>query len=249
MLPMKNPETGAEYTYSTSSVGGVRACKKLVGNFVKQIKAAPETTAGCLPVVELGVQSYQHPDRKRGTIFNPVLTGIDWVRASEIAATSRHCRNRRRGRTTQFRTSKTRTRKVLGQPRHRFRLHGAISKNRRRKPRLKSRPSGGRTFSTPAERNDESGHTERIVAVGDSLALCQFRKKQRDEEDSMTILKPDVHKMTDDQKLAELQEFLRFLFLEANLPDDDDEEDEPDEQLVEMMAELLADNEKEERKK
>jgi len=85
MLPMKDPETGAEYTYSTSSVGGVRACKKLVGNFVKQIKAAPETTAGCLPVVELGVQSYQHPDRKRGTIFNPVLSGIDWVRASEIA--------------------------------------------------------------------------------------------------------------------------------------------------------------------
>jgi hypothetical protein len=85
MLPMKNPETSAEYTYSTSSIGGVRACKKLVSNFVKQIKAAPETTAGCLPVVELGVQSYQHPDRKRGTIFNPVLSGIDWVRASEIA--------------------------------------------------------------------------------------------------------------------------------------------------------------------
>jgi hypothetical protein len=85
MLPMKDPETGAEYTYSTSSVGGVRACKKLVGNFVKQIKAAPETTAGWLPVVEIGVQSYQHPDRKRGTIFNPVLLGIDWVRASEIA--------------------------------------------------------------------------------------------------------------------------------------------------------------------
>jgi hypothetical protein len=85
MLPMKSPETGAEYTYSTSSVGGVRACKKLVSNFVKQIKAAPETTAGCLPVVELGVQSYQHPDRKRGTIFNPVFSGIDWVRASEIA--------------------------------------------------------------------------------------------------------------------------------------------------------------------
>jgi hypothetical protein len=85
MLPMKDPETGAEYTYSTSSVGGVRACKKLVGNFVKQIKAAPETTAGCLPLVELGVQPYQHPDRKRGTIFNPILLGIDWVRASEIA--------------------------------------------------------------------------------------------------------------------------------------------------------------------
>jgi hypothetical protein len=85
MLPMKDPKTGAEYTYSTSSVGGVRAGKKLVGNFVKQIKAAPETTARCLPVVELGVQSYQHTDRKRGTIFNPILLGIDWVRASESA--------------------------------------------------------------------------------------------------------------------------------------------------------------------
>jgi hypothetical protein len=85
MLPMKDPKTGAEYTYSTSSVGGVRACKKLVSDFVKQIKAAPETMAGCLPLVELGVQSYQHPDRKRGTIFNPVLSRIDWVRASEIA--------------------------------------------------------------------------------------------------------------------------------------------------------------------
>src|SRR6516225_6925348 len=33
MLPMKNQQSGAEYTYSTSSVGGVRACKKLVDNF------------------------------------------------------------------------------------------------------------------------------------------------------------------------------------------------------------------------
>jgi hypothetical protein len=45
--------------------------------------------------------------------------------------------------------------------------------------------------------------------------------------------------MTDDQ-LAETLGFMRFLFLGADLPDDDDEEDEPDEQLVEMMAELLA---------
>jgi hypothetical protein len=86
MLPMKDLETGAEYTFSTSSVGGVRACKKLVGDYIKQLKAAPETTAGCLPIVELQVQSYQHTDRKRGTIFNPVLLGIDWIRATDIAA-------------------------------------------------------------------------------------------------------------------------------------------------------------------
>jgi hypothetical protein len=33
----------------------------------------------------LGARSYKHPDRKRGTIFNPVLTGVDWVPASAVA--------------------------------------------------------------------------------------------------------------------------------------------------------------------
>jgi hypothetical protein len=83
-LPLKNLETGAEYTYSTSSLGGCRAVKHLVGAYSKQIQAAPQTTAGHLPVIELGAQSYQHSDRKRGTIFNPVLTGIDWVHTSRV---------------------------------------------------------------------------------------------------------------------------------------------------------------------
>jgi hypothetical protein len=84
-LPLKSLATGAEYTFSTSSGGGVRCVKQLVGNYSKQIKAAPETTTGHLPVVELGGYSYKHSDRKRGTIFNPVLLGVDWVHASEIA--------------------------------------------------------------------------------------------------------------------------------------------------------------------
>ena len=60
-----------------------------------------------------------------------------------------------------------------------------------------------------------------------------------DQTNSEPAGKPSIHKMTDDQ-LAETLGFMRFLFLGADLPDDDDEEDEPDEQLVEMMAELLA---------
>jgi hypothetical protein len=83
-LPLKNLKTGAAYTYSTSSVGGTRAVKHLVATYAWQIRAAPETTANHLPVVELGVRSYKHSDRKRGTIFNPVLTGIDWVPASAV---------------------------------------------------------------------------------------------------------------------------------------------------------------------
>jgi hypothetical protein len=83
-LPMKNPETGAEYTYSTSSLGGCRAVKKLIATYAWQLSAAPDTTAGHLPVVELGARDYKHPDRKRGTIYNPVLTCVDWVPASAV---------------------------------------------------------------------------------------------------------------------------------------------------------------------
>jgi hypothetical protein len=84
-LPMKNLKTGAKYTYSTSSVGGTRAVKRLVATYAWQMRSAPETTANHLPVVELGARDYKHPDRKRGTIFNPVLTGVDWVPASAVA--------------------------------------------------------------------------------------------------------------------------------------------------------------------
>jgi hypothetical protein len=32
----------------------------------------------------IGVRSYKHADRKRGTIYNPVLAGVDWVPASAV---------------------------------------------------------------------------------------------------------------------------------------------------------------------
>jgi hypothetical protein len=89
LLPMKNLMTGAEYTFSTSSIGGCRCVKRLVGAYSKQIRAAPETTAGHLPVVELGGSDYKHSRKERGTIYNPILLGVDWVRASEIAKTPR----------------------------------------------------------------------------------------------------------------------------------------------------------------
>jgi len=88
-LPLKDLAKGAKFTYSTSSVGGTRAVKQLVGTYAWQIRAAPETTANHLPVVELGARSYKHPDRKRGTIFNPVLTGVDWVPASAVKGDDR----------------------------------------------------------------------------------------------------------------------------------------------------------------
>jgi len=70
-LPMKNLKTGAKYTYSTSSVGGTRAVKRLVATYAWQMRSAPETTANHLPVVELGARDYKHPDRKRGDDLQP----------------------------------------------------------------------------------------------------------------------------------------------------------------------------------
>ena len=84
MLPMVDPATREEFTFSSSSVGGVKATKRLASSFVKQMKAAPETTRGCVPIVTLGSSSYKPDDRKRGTIYNPVFEGMDWIRASDL---------------------------------------------------------------------------------------------------------------------------------------------------------------------
>jgi hypothetical protein len=84
LLPMIHPNTGAKYTYSTSSVGGVTCCKRLVGAYSAQLRAAPQTTTGHLPLVELGGRSYKHPDKKRGTIFSPTLEIVDWLNADEV---------------------------------------------------------------------------------------------------------------------------------------------------------------------
>jgi hypothetical protein len=45
---MIDPNTFAEFTFSSSAVGGVRASKRLAETYVKQLAAVPETTRGCL---------------------------------------------------------------------------------------------------------------------------------------------------------------------------------------------------------
>jgi hypothetical protein len=84
MLPMVDPATREEFTFSSFSIGGVRAAKRLASTYVKQMKAAPETTKGCLPVVALGSDSYKHDDKRRGTIHNPIFENQDWIRASDL---------------------------------------------------------------------------------------------------------------------------------------------------------------------
>jgi hypothetical protein len=78
-LPMIDLRTKGRLTFSTSSVGGIRCVKQLIKGYVAQLQAAPETTTGHLPLVQLGSQPYQHPIKSRGTLYNPVLQGIDWL--------------------------------------------------------------------------------------------------------------------------------------------------------------------------
>jgi hypothetical protein len=86
MLPMVDPATHEIFTFSSCAVGGVREAKRLTNGYVRQLRAAPKTTDGCAPVVELGTRSYLHDDRKRGKIYNPTLEVVDWVRVSDLLA-------------------------------------------------------------------------------------------------------------------------------------------------------------------
>jgi hypothetical protein len=86
MLPMRSLVTGGEYTFSSSSVGGVRAAKALVHAYANHIKAAPETNAYSVPLIRLESTSYKHKIRERGTIYNPEFEVSGWVDVRAVLA-------------------------------------------------------------------------------------------------------------------------------------------------------------------
>jgi hypothetical protein len=90
LIPCIDPKTLDAYTFSSTSLGGVRAGKQLIRGCVKQVRAAPETTRNHLPLVALSESSYAHPSKQVGTIFNPVLEVADWVPVSTVAEALKH---------------------------------------------------------------------------------------------------------------------------------------------------------------
>jgi hypothetical protein len=74
-LVLRHLDTGELYTFTTSSKGGLSAIGELCKEYGKQMRQQPDKW----PVIELGVDSYLHRDRKRGRIKFPVFTIIDWV--------------------------------------------------------------------------------------------------------------------------------------------------------------------------
>ncbi|MFC0302759.1 hypothetical protein [Rhizorhabdus histidinilytica] len=77
-LPLADPETGEQMTFSASSKGGI-GC---IGNLCKAYAAQRGQHPGLFPVLELARNSYMHPVYKK--TYVPVLNIVDWVENGSV---------------------------------------------------------------------------------------------------------------------------------------------------------------------
>jgi hypothetical protein len=77
-LVLVDLETDAFYTYSTTSKGGLGAIGRLCKQYGKHSRMKPDE----VPILELGVSSYQHPEF--GEVREPVLEVTGWVAADKL---------------------------------------------------------------------------------------------------------------------------------------------------------------------
>lgn len=77
-LPMADPETGEQMTLSVSSKGGIGA----MGNLCKAYGREYRTKDGQVPIIELGRDSYKHPEY--GKTYVPVLSIVGWMDNSGV---------------------------------------------------------------------------------------------------------------------------------------------------------------------
>ena len=75
-LVLINPDdVKDQYTFTTTSKGGIGAIGELCKVFGRHMREAPDED----PVIALGVGSYQHRDKQYGRIKFPILEVVDWV--------------------------------------------------------------------------------------------------------------------------------------------------------------------------
>jgi hypothetical protein len=77
-LPLADPETGEQMTFSASSKGGI-GC---IGNLCKTYAKGRAQNAGLVPVIELARDSYKHA--KYGKTYVPVMNIVDWVENGSV---------------------------------------------------------------------------------------------------------------------------------------------------------------------
>lgn len=77
-LPMADPETGEQMTFSASSKGAI-GC---IGNLCKAYAKERMQHVGEVPVLELSRDSYMHPVYKK--TYVPVLNIVDWIENGRV---------------------------------------------------------------------------------------------------------------------------------------------------------------------
>ncbi len=79
-LPMKDPETGQEFVFTTGSRGGIGAIGKLSTAYGRQ----RHKQADKLPVIEIGSDSYRH--KTYGDVSYPTFNIVTWVTEDTLIA-------------------------------------------------------------------------------------------------------------------------------------------------------------------
>jgi hypothetical protein len=79
-LALADLESGALFTYPTSSKGGLTAIGVLSKQYGKHMRQAPNEQ----PILELAVSSYQHSDRSIGEVREPVLKVVGWISKDKL---------------------------------------------------------------------------------------------------------------------------------------------------------------------
>lgn len=74
----KQYDTEIAITFVTSSKGGIGAIGELCKKYGKEMR----TREGQCPIVEIGVDSYNHPNKEFGRIKTPVITLVGWEKGS-----------------------------------------------------------------------------------------------------------------------------------------------------------------------
>ena len=79
-LPLADPETGEQMTFSASSKGGIGA----IGNLCKAYGREYRQREGLVPVIDLQRDSYKHA--KYGKTYVPVMNIVDWIDNATVPA-------------------------------------------------------------------------------------------------------------------------------------------------------------------
>ncbi len=79
-IVLADPRDGTLYTFVTSSVGGRNALRDLCCDYAHGRRQHPDKH----PVIELGVDSYQHTNKQLGRIKTPMFTIAGWCPKDSI---------------------------------------------------------------------------------------------------------------------------------------------------------------------